>query len=190
MSEEIYINNDYIEEPEENPEQYKKGFAITSFVLGLLSLLCCCMGLSFVLAPLSLIFGIIALVKKQGGKGLSIAGIVMSVISIIIITVASVQFSKFYPDIEYFVEHDKQIIAEYDEDGTIPERYNKYRDPKYDDLWESMGVKDFDGFFDQWVKNYKQNMNTSTSSDTSKSESSSGKSKKSSPEEEELVNIA
>jgi hypothetical protein len=171
MSEEIYINTEPIPEiPEENPEQYKKGFAITALVLGILSVLCCCIGAGFILAPLALIFGIISLAKKQGGKGLAITGIVLSALSLIFSIYAAVQFSKFMPDLEYFVENDTAIIAAYEEDGTIPDRYDKYRDSKYDSLWEASGCKNFDEFFGEFVENYKKNSGKSFSSSSSKSD--------------------
>ena len=63
-------------EPVNEPEQ-PKGMAIGSMVCGILSLVCCCFDyLSVILAIVALVLGIIVLVKKQGGKGMAIAGIV------------------------------------------------------------------------------------------------------------------
>ncbi|MDE7097994.1 MAG: DUF4190 domain-containing protein, partial [Ruminococcus sp.] len=66
-----------------NPPQQKPIWAsVTSFVLGIMNIcLCCCT--TYIFAPLSLIFGIIALSKKWAGKGLAIAGVILSSISII-----------------------------------------------------------------------------------------------------------
>ena len=59
------------------------GLAIASFVVGLISvLISCCFG--GVLGFVSLILGIVSLVRKENGKGFSIAGIILSVISILI----------------------------------------------------------------------------------------------------------
>ncbi len=61
---------------------HTNGMAIAGFVLGLLSIICCFIGPVFFI--LGLIFSIIALVQinrhpVQGGKGLAIAGIVLSI---------------------------------------------------------------------------------------------------------------
>ena len=68
------------------------GFAITSMILGILSILCCCYSFAPVLkfVPLtfaiaSMIFGIIALVKDFSGRGMAIAGVVCSGIYIVLI---------------------------------------------------------------------------------------------------------
>lgn len=57
------------------PEQ--KGFAIASLVLGILSLVLCCVYGGF-LGILGLIFGIVSLVKKESKMGMAIAGIITS----------------------------------------------------------------------------------------------------------------
>lgn len=60
------------------------GFGIASLVLGILSVLGIVILVGpIILAPLSIIFGIIQLVKK-GPKGLAITGIIISIFSIII----------------------------------------------------------------------------------------------------------
>lgn len=69
----------------------KKGFAIASLVLGILSMLCCCCGwIPVIFGAAALVFGILSLSKGYGGKGLAVAGIVCCVIGIIggVITIA------------------------------------------------------------------------------------------------------
>ena len=66
------------------PEKKKVGFAITSLVLGILSILCCCFGLGWITAIPGIIFGIIAIAKKFDGKGCAVAGVVCSAIALVV----------------------------------------------------------------------------------------------------------
>lgn len=61
------------------------GMAITSLVLGIISfiLLCCGGCFSVVGGVVGLVFGIISLAQKQNGKGMAIAGVVLSGLSIV-----------------------------------------------------------------------------------------------------------
>ena len=86
-------------QPEIDPnEKTAKGFAVTSLVLGILSLICC----GVVLSIPGVIFGIVSLNKKKEQNGMAIAGIVLSAIglvaSIIIIIVSAVNggFQAYY----------------------------------------------------------------------------------------------
>ena len=76
-----------------------KVLSIISLVAGILSLLCCCWFgfVGIIVSLVGCICGIIALVKKQGGKGLAIAGIICSALGLIlaiIMTVAAVSLSS------------------------------------------------------------------------------------------------
>jgi hypothetical protein len=68
------------------PVQEKKGLAITALVLGIVAFVLGVIPgigfLSFILGPLAIIFGIIALIKKQK-KGMSITGIVLGALGVI-----------------------------------------------------------------------------------------------------------
>lgn len=69
------------------PSEQRKssGLAITSLVLSIVGLLTTwILGLGILLAVLAAIFGIVALAKNQGGKGMSIAGIIIGGINILI----------------------------------------------------------------------------------------------------------
>ena len=61
------------------------GFAITSLVCGILSILCCycTLGVTVIPAIMAIIFGIVAQ-KKGQSKGLSIAGIICGTIGLLI----------------------------------------------------------------------------------------------------------
>ena len=54
----------------------KKGMAVASFILGIVSMFgfCCCFT-NILTAPIGIVLGIIALAKKHPGTGLSVTGI-------------------------------------------------------------------------------------------------------------------
>ena len=68
------------------PQQEKKGLAIASMVLGITSIVpgWCIPYLPFILGLIGVILGGVSLSKKQGGKGLAVAGLVTSIISLVI----------------------------------------------------------------------------------------------------------
>ena len=115
MSEEIYYDqNDYNgSEINENPNSGKTGFAVASLVLGIISVLCCCFGLGYITAPLSLIFGIIALVKRHGGTVMSIIGVVLS---------------------SNFKEQAREAINPYEKSGTLDIMFNIIKEFPLNDL--------------------------------------------------------
>lgn len=67
------------------PEKKGVGFAVTSMVCGILSLVlsCCVPYVPFVLALVGVIMGGVSLHGHRGGKGMAIAGLVTSIISLI-----------------------------------------------------------------------------------------------------------
>lgn len=75
------------QQPYQVPQQPQKpvGLGVASMVLGIISLLlsCCIPYLPLILAILGLVLGIAGVGKNQGGKGMAIAGIVCSSISLI-----------------------------------------------------------------------------------------------------------
>lgn len=79
------------------------GFAIASLVCGIISILCCCLGLfSAVLAIAAIVLGIITLCFKYDGKGMAIAGIATGGVAIVIV-IASLIISgtSIYNDFLY-----------------------------------------------------------------------------------------
>ena len=85
------------------PEKKKGiGFSITALVLGILSVLCCCLSLGWITAIPGIIFGIIAIAKKCAGKGCAIAGIICSAIAIvsaIVSLIATIAFGASMPSL-------------------------------------------------------------------------------------------
>ena len=66
-------------------EKKSVGLAVASMVLGICSLLfsCCIPYLPFVLALLGIILAGVSLAGHKGGKGMAIAGLVCSIVSLI-----------------------------------------------------------------------------------------------------------
>lgn len=61
------------------------GMAVAGLVLGILSMLCCCIWyVSAILGILALVFSIITVAKNKPGKGMAIAGIVCGAIGLLI----------------------------------------------------------------------------------------------------------
>lgn len=167
-----YQNNNY-DSNYDMPYDERRGggFAIASFVLALVNIVPCCTCLSIITVPLCIIFAIVSLVQKRKGKGFAIAGIILSVLAGLFFAYYGFIMYKIMPDAMYFVENQQQITEDYDRDGTIPERFEKYRDPKYDKYWERNGYKDFDEFFGKEIIE-KQRSNLSGSYSTSSKKSS------------------
>lgn len=178
MNEDFNSSDNVYYAGEENKNNGKKGFAIASLILGIVSVVCCCMGLGFIAAPLSIIFGIIALVKNQSGKPMSIIGIVLSVISIIFMALIIAMYGstakQVYSDYSKFIMNADSVIEEYEETGELPDYLEKYTDDEYDYIWESSGYDDFYDFFDDIIEGYNgtQTSESSESSDEFSDESS------------------
>ena len=124
------------------------GFAVASLVLSILSLiLCCCMGFNFILAIPALIFGILALVKRYSGKGMAIAGIIISSIAIIVTGSILAIYGPIFSDAYKVSTHFESVRSNFEETGEIPDYLEKYTDEKYDQVWKNQGYDDFYDFF-------------------------------------------
>lgn len=145
------------------PESLRTGLATASFITAMVNFVIFGFTLTFILAPVSIITGVVSLIKKQGGKGFAIAGVAVSVVGVIINVLFISVFVKVYPDMEYFIKNDYSIISEFEESGKIPEQFEKYRSPEYDRYWKSMGCEDFDGFFRMFIDIYLQTQGLHTS---------------------------
>lgn len=153
MSNEIYRDdNVYYSDSDDNPNSGKTGFAVTALVLGIVSILCGCCGLGFIAAPLSIIFGIIALAKHHGGKAMSIIGIVLSSLTIVLMIAFTATYGPVMKDYFKFVSEYPDARDYYEETGEVPDYLQEYTDPKYDSFWKSSGYDDFYGFFEALTK--------------------------------------
>ncbi|MDE5556818.1 MAG: DUF4190 domain-containing protein [Ruminococcus sp.] len=164
MNEDFFYNKTP-EIPEKKPEYLKTGLAIASFIISVVNFLFFRMVFSFILAPISLVLGIMSLVKHQGGKGFAITGIVISTISLIVFILFMAIFVKIYPDMEYFIRNDMAIISEFEETGEIPEQFEKYKAPEYDKYWVAFGGE-FEDFLEYFITVYKQSRGVQTIPDS------------------------
>lgn len=162
MDEDNYFNVDSDENKKPDDfelEPTKMGFAVTSFVLSLVNVFCCVCGLSYIFVPLSLIFGIISLVKKRGGKAFAVTGIVISGISMCFMIYSEVRYGEFSRELakDYlvFVQNDVKYISDYEETGEVPEEFRKYESSDYDRYWKEFGAEDFGQFYSYFIKWYK-----------------------------------
>lgn len=80
-------------QPVQSVSDGTNGLAVASLVAGIVSLpgLCCC-GLTFVTAPLGIVFGIIALVQlkgrpRQAGRGMAWTGIALSIAALVLFVI-------------------------------------------------------------------------------------------------------
>ncbi|MGN0621504.1 MAG: DUF4190 domain-containing protein [Porcipelethomonas sp.] len=132
----------------------KKGLAITSMILGILSILFCCSPyLCLVLAVISAVMGIIALVKKQAYSGMSITGIITSAISIIMSVILLVtlwgivsEFGQFMKDFMKAAMNQEEVVEEYERTGELPDYLQKYDEGEWGEFFDSM----FDGGFEEY----------------------------------------
>lgn len=145
------------------PDQKKKlGFAIATLVLGIVSLFgfCCC-GINIITAPLAIIFGIIALMKKHDGTGLTITGIVFAVVSIIMIGAIFYSFREILPysntivsDYAQLIEEQDEVFPAYEEDGTLPDYMKKYTETPFAEILEKYEITIYD-IMDLFLEQYK-----------------------------------
>lgn len=162
--------NDYGQSPYNNPynnnQQPKKPVwaAVVSFVLSIVNVIACCCT-TYVFAPLSIIFGIVSLAKKWAGKGLAIAGIVISSITLVITIVSSVLmntvFKEPYEDMMKFIMNADKYVQEYQETEEVPDDFRKYCDPKYYKWWKSMGYDSFEDFYEDYMEGFMSNYKSS-----------------------------
>lgn len=121
-----------------------KGFGIASFVLGILSLVLYCTCINILLAVLAIIFGILQLVQKDSPKGMAIAGIVTSGLSILFFIISVVVFlsstdleEALDQGIENRIQQKFNIDVPYYNDDFFDGDYGDYDDSyNYDDDYD------------------------------------------------------
>ncbi len=159
--------------------------SVTSLVLALVSLVFCCCCPSYMLAVASIIFGIVSLVQRMRGKGMAIAGIIISAIMLIIVLVVNLKFGAIAKDLVKLSKAPGHYVEMYEETGEIPEEFRKYCDPKYDKYWDAMDIDGFEQFYDMLMdeledsfpasgKSRRKNSSDRNDSESSESQSSSG----------------
>jgi hypothetical protein len=163
----VFMDNTNFSAPEDNPNAYKKGLAVTAFILSLVNLVCCCTfvyalsPIGFIFVIPAIIFAIISLVTKRGGKGLAIAALIIAGISLIFMLCVAVVFREPAKDIMLFAKNSDKYIQMWDETHEVPAEFQKYNDPKYDQIWQNSNppYKNFTEFYGEVViKTFKQSM--------------------------------
>lgn len=179
-----------------------RAFAVAALVISLFNLLMTATLLTPIALPLVIVFLYKSAKRKGGKKGMAAAAIIISVISAILFSIIVYSIVKIYPDLKYISDHGEDIVREYDINGTIPERFDKYRDSKYDEFWNAMGYDDFDEFFENIIiENYRKNVldgkefgTEDTTEPSSEAEDTSSEDSTQAPTskvyEEDLVNFA
>lgn len=118
------------------PEQPQAGvgFGVASLVLGILALVTFCTGcINIPLAVLSIIFGIVQLVKRTG-KGLAIGGLITSVLSMIAFVVFFAIIGMSIPKFSDLDDY-SSFIDEYNQDDSYDYNDSYDYDDSYDDLY-------------------------------------------------------
>ena len=177
--------------PQKKPKQLT--FALLSFVFSLLPplisfLVCCCccctvpvMRVLLTIIPLvvsiiTLVLGIISLARHEDGKGFAIAGIIISVLTIIPLLFSLIFLRGVTEDMIAFSQDPQKYIDDYKETGEIPEEFSEYEDPKYDWFWRMTGSGSFSEFYGSFLEQYEQQnswmLAPSSGSSSSENESS------------------
>lgn len=145
-----YANSAYAQAPMQNKPG--NGLGIASMVLGIVALLttliACCLPFGYLLAAvlglLSIIFGIIAIVKKRG-KGMGVAGIICSVVGLLF----AIVYFIFVFLIGAGMIAAPAFMLEYMEDSGYLDEYYEY-EYDYDD-WDM--DNEYDGDYEIYDEN-------------------------------------
>lgn len=133
----------------EEQKQGSKALAIVGLVLSIIALiggLCYCVAIPFGLA--GLIISIIVLAAKKNGKGMGIASLIMSIVALVVSVGVIVALGPIANDMTRFQEDLPSIVEDYQEDGSLPDYLEKYRD-KY--------PEEFDAFMEGVIEEYEKN---------------------------------
>ena len=120
-----------------NGKKMGTGFAVASLILGIASLVLFCSCMNVFTAILAIIFGVIQLVSYEEGKGMAIAGIVTSALSIVFLVVF------------WALALTSSGVSDILESDDFLENYQEYLDDDYDDFDEDYDFDEDDFFFDE-----------------------------------------
>ena len=143
------------------PER-RSGFAIASLVLGIVSLfgLCLCC-VHIITAPLAIIFGAVSLAKKLDGKGLSITGLTLGILSILMTVMLLISLRPVLrhidvisEDLLQLTEDQDEVFPAYEKDGTLPDYMRKYLESPYSDMLGEYDITVYD-VMDALLSQYK-----------------------------------
>ena len=108
-------------------ENGSKGMAVASLVFGILGMVICCINFPF--AIIGLILALVVLTKKKAGKGLAIAGLITSLITLIISTYVVISVLPYKDEMADWFQNANVYIEEYkdyfEQDGAFQRRFDK-----------------------------------------------------------------
>ncbi len=131
--------------PYQEPYQpVSQGFGIASMVLGILALILFCSCVNIILAVIAIIFGIIQLATPGSKKGMAIAGLITSALSILLFLIFSVVFAvsaDFQNGFEQGVQNGLRgdLPNQHHYESDLPDYYDDeydYYDDFYDDFYD------------------------------------------------------
>lgn len=140
------------------PANKRMGPAIAALIVSIANFIMFGSLFTFISLPAVIILTIIVFRRDLGGKPMALIAVVVSVISAVLFAFYVAIAVKLAPDIKYFADNGREIVENYDKYGEIPERYEKFRESKYDRLWDEMGYDDFDEFFSDVVDIYRRSV--------------------------------
>ena len=161
----VFMDNTNYSAMDDNPNAYKKGLSITAFILSILNLVCCCWAFAamtpvgFIFVILAIVFALISLITKRGGKGLAIAALIIAGLSLIFMVYLNISFKPYANDIMLFAQNAEKYVNDWDETHEVPAEFQKYNDPKYDQLWQNYNppCQNFTEWYGEvWIKQFKQ----------------------------------
>lgn len=112
----VYQQPDYNAVPQEPQKKNGNWMTITSLILSILSIVCCCLDVfALILAIASIVLAIIALVQHKGNKGMAIASLIVGIIGFLIAVYLLVYAYAILPNNPAL---QSQIMDLYDELGV------------------------------------------------------------------------
>ncbi len=112
----VYQQPTYSSVPQETEKKSGNWMTITSLILSILSILCCCLDMfALILAIASIVLAVIALVQHKGNKGMAIASLIVGIIGFLIAVCLLVYAFVVLPNNPAL---QNQIMELYDEFGT------------------------------------------------------------------------
>lgn len=156
MNETNDYNNPYYQNAGSEPvKKPASALAVTALVLGIISILTCFFMVNVIIGIIAIILAVVALAKKQSGKGISVTAILLSVISIAftaLIVYLIYPLLAVLPDLchdmnEIYKDYDA-IIEEYDRTGELPDYMDKYSEGEIGEFFDEY-FDGFDNFFDE-----------------------------------------
>lgn len=156
MNETNDFNNPYYQNVSNEPvKKPASALAVTALVLGIISILTCFFMVNVIIGIIAIILAVVVLAKREGGKGISITAILLSVISIaftamivyLIYPLLAV-LPDLYNDMKEIYKDYDAIIEEYDRTGELPDYMDKYSEGEAGEFFDEY-YDGFDNFFNE-----------------------------------------